>query len=84
MRKKLQVTATVGWDINGRAENAIWDLVQKFNTMKIADAWTSWHLENNTKQYDIANYYHENSLDHADIPDEEIERQIDELRELEW
>ncbi len=82
-RKKLQVSAFVGWDINGRAENAVWDRIQAFNTMKVADAWTSWHLENNDKRYDIANYYHANSLEHADIPDEEIERQIDMLREME-
>lgn len=79
-RKKLQVSAFVGWDIDGTAEHAIWDLVQAFNTMKIADAWVSWHLEgDNPKKYDIANYYHADSLEHADIPDEEIERQIDEL-----
>ncbi len=82
-RKKLQVSAFVGWDVNGTAENAIWDLIRAFNTMKIAEAWTDWHLKNNTKGYDIANYYHANSLEHADIPDEVIEEQIDMLREME-
>lgn len=79
-RKKQQVTASVGWDYNGRTENAIWNLVQTFNTMKIAEAWTDWHLKNNDKGYDIGNYYHADSLDQEELPDEEIERQIEILK----
>lgn len=58
-RKKLQVSAFIGWQVNG---NQQWDLIRAFNHLKIAEAWVEWHLANNTKRYDFGNYYHADSL----------------------